>query len=471
MKFQRRQFLQAFASLPVLHYLSGCSPKDRDSVAAAQAPNKKEIVPTAGVKPGFLSIIQGPTTSQQTLINVFAPRLKDYAYEVTDDSGVLMPVEKYEIVKGPFFFNIDKLKVSNLTPLRNYKLQIIDMTSKSGTRSVVDERLFQSLDLNKSQPEFALVSCVSDDYRFNDVIDPMWNRLKNENVDFIAMTGDVVYVDDKNLVERQKATEMDIWQRYVDTFKRIPLYHWYNLKPIFATWDDHDFGTNDGDKNFIGKDAATKLFKAAFMGPELDDKNFSWTLGPGGTSSLLTAFGQKFFFMDDRTFRQPNKDSAITSEPFGHWGENQHHWLIDSLKQDNTPAWIINGNQFFNGANMPFTESYQKNHPVEFKTFVEEIKNFTAPVVFASGDVHLSEIMKISKDVIGFNSYEFTSSSMHSYLSEGWVNPLRIEGAYVIDFNFIKFTSVVNNGGINIHTKCLGLPEEPFFEMAFNVSR
>ena len=206
------------------------------SAPTVQTKNTKEILPTAGMKTGFLSIIQGPTTDQQTLINIFSPRLKTYTYEVTDELGQKQTLEKYETVKGPFFYNIDKIKVSGLNPQSNYKLQILDISLTSGSRSVVDERSFKSLDLSKANPEFALVSCMADDYRFNDVIDPMWNRLKAENVDFIAITGDVVYVDDKNLVERQKATEMDIWQRYVDTFKRIPLYHWYNLKPIFATW-------------------------------------------------------------------------------------------------------------------------------------------------------------------------------------------------------------------------------------------
>jgi alkaline phosphatase D len=471
MKFQRRQLLQAFASLPVLHYLSGCNPKDDTSSTPVQTKNVKEILPTSGMKTGFLSIIQGPTTDQETLINIFAPRLKNYTYEVTDALGAKLNVEKYEVIKGPFFYNIDKIKVSGLTPSANYKLQIVDISATSGSRSIVDERVFQSLDLSKPHPEFALVSCMADDYRFNDVIDPMWNRLKAENVDFIAITGDVVYVDDKNLVERQKATEMDIWQRYVDTFKRIPLYHWYNLKPIFATWDDHDFGTNDGDKNFIGKDAATRIFKGAFFGPELASGNSSWTMGPGGTSSLFTAFGQKFFFMDDRTFRQPNKESVITSDPYGHWGETQHRWLIDNLKKDNTPSWIINGNQFFNGAKMTFVESLEQNHPVEFKTFVDEIKAMTTPIVFASGDVHLSEIMKISPDTIGFNSYEFTSSSIHSYLGNGWVNPLRVDGAYAIDFNFITFKSAVKSNGFDINAKCLGLPKEPFFDMNFQVTR
>jgi alkaline phosphatase D len=471
MKFQRRQLLQAFASLPVLHYLTGCSPKDDNSSPAVKTKDTKDVLPTSGMKTGFLSIIQGPTTDQQTLINVFSPRLKNYTYEVTDELGQKVTSEKYETVKGPFFFNIDKIKVSGLNPLKTYKLQIVDISATSGYRSLVDERSFKSLDLSKPNPEFALVSCMADDYRFNDVIDPMWNRLRNENVDFIAMTGDVVYVDDKNLVERQKATEMDIWQRYVDTFKRIPLYHWYNLKPIFATWDDHDFGTNDGDKNFIAKDAAIRVFKGAFFGPELVSGNSSWSMGPGGTSSLFTAFGQKFFFMDDRTFRQPNKESAVTSDPYGHWGESQHRWLIENMKQDNTPTWIINGNQFFNGANLSFVESLEKNHPVEFKTFVEEIKNMSAPVAFASGDVHLSEIMNISKDVMGFKTYEFTSSSMHSYLGEGWINPLRVNGAYTIDFNFIAFKSKINNGVMDINARCLGLPKEPFFDMNFQISR
>lgn len=487
MKFERRRFLKVVASLPLVSYFTGCTQEANANVSAnnkndenrsatqqqppapVNYPSALDVVNRGRFKPGYLSIVQGPTSDSEALINVFSPRLKKYAYKVTDPNGVDVKVNFYSQVKGPLFYNIDKIKVTGLTPNQYYKLQVID--SQSSSKTVIDERMFKSLDIQKAQPQFALVSCMADDFRFDEIIDPMWEKLYKQNADFFILTGDLVYVDEKQFVEREKATKYDLWQRYTDCFKRIPLYHWYYLKPVFATWDDHDFGTNDGNRNFIAKEASLEIFSAAFLGQDIygSDGSVVWSNEKEGTYSQYLAFGQKFVFMDNRSFRQSNNDSR--PESYGYWGLKQHKWLIDGLKKDNRPSWIFNGNQFFNGANKDFIESLARNQPVEYKTFINDLKNINVPVVFGSGDVHLSEIMKIPQSLLGYETYEFTSSSMHSYVGDGWDNPLRLSSAYVKEFNFIMFESSNVNGSLLINAKSFGLQAQPYFDMNFQVNR
>jgi alkaline phosphatase D len=421
--------------------------------------SSRDIMTMTNFVPGYLSIIQGPTSDAETLLNVFAPRLKKYTYEASEINGNKLPLTVYETVKGPLFYNVDKMKVTGLKVGVRYILKVMD------GKTVVDQRSFSALDIKKSTPNFALVSCMADDYRFTQVIDPMWARLKAEKPDFLILSGDQVYVDSFEYVERQKATEIDIWQRYTDSFRRLPLYHWLDLVPIFALWDDHDYGTNDGDKNFIGKTPADQIFHAAFGGQEIVGV---WSQGPQGTSSHFTAFGQKFFMMDDRTFRQPNKDQT-TQEPFGHWGQEQHQWLLQNLSADRNPAWIFNGNQFFNGVSLSYKEAFEENHPAEFATLLAQLNQLKTPVVFGSGDIHLSEVMRVPKECLGYETYEFTSSSMHSYTGTGWENPMRVQGAYTTEFNFMMIRSQNDNGGLKIETSCLGLAAQPYFKMSFNV--
>jgi phosphodiesterase/alkaline phosphatase D-like protein len=301
------------------------------------------------------------------------------------------------------------------------------------------------------------------------VIDPMWDRLKNEKPDFLILNGDTVYVDSFEFVERLKATEADLWQRYVDSFRRIPLYHWRELVPVFATWDDHDFGTNDSDREFVSKEAALKLFHGVFGGVDIPGV---WEQGPGGVSSVLHAFNQSFYLMDDRTFRQPNKNQTV-QEDYGHWGQGQHEWLLKELRDNPRPAWIINGNQCFNGKDLSYKETFEGNHPKEFVNFVNELKNLPTPVVFASGDIHLSEIMRIPRERIGYETYEVTSSAMHSYTGEGWENPMRLDGAYSIEFNFMMIRSQAvttrPQKAIQFNVRCLGLDENPYFDKNFLV--
>lgn len=479
MKIQRRELIKFLGLLPFTSTLAGCNLKlgntdDPQQLNEVQPlPTRAQAFPpsssytSSDYKPGYLSIVQGPTSDSESLINILAPRLKKFTYEVTDELGISQTVEKYDQLASPIFYKVDKIRVSGLRPGIRYTLKVVEVSSSSGNRTIVDVRRFSTLDTQMKQPRFALVSCMADDYRLDAVIDPMWKRLQDQNVDLLFLTGDLVYVDSKEFVEREKATASDIWQRYADTLNRIPVYHWLDLKPIFATWDDHDFGTNDGDRNFIGKETALQLFQALFMGPSL--KN-SWSQTGIGSSQQLQAFGQRFYLMDDRYFRQPNKNQT-TQEPYGHWGSDQHQWLMADLAKSDAPAWIINGNQIFNGAKKTFVESLEQNHPAEYQLFIEGLKNQKAPVVFASGDIHLSEIMEIPETTLGYKSYEFTSSSMHSYAGSGWENPLRVAGAYTIEFNFMVFETLAGSKNLQVNVKSLGLPEQAYFEKSFSVRR
>lgn len=457
----RRSFLKALGSVP---FLLAFTPTRKTWAAESTPPtypNARDLTNPSAFKPGYLSIIQGPTSDTQTLINVFAPRLKKYSYVAMDPAGSAVALEVYEKIPGPGFYNIDKLKVSNLATGVKYTLQVCD------GETVVDQRSFSALNIRKKDPVFGLISCMADDYRFTDVIDPMWERLRKENPDFLILNGDAVYVDSFEFVERKKATEADLWQRYVDAFRRIPLYHFKKLIPTFATWDDHDFGTNDGDRDFQAKDAAAKLFHGAFGGKEIDG---TWTQGPMGVSSVLKAFGQRFYFMDDRTFRQPNKNQTET-ESYGHWGQRQHEWLINHLSTGSAPAWIINGNQFFNGKALDFKEAFEANHSKEFTTFIGQLNQVSAPVIFASGDIHLSEIMRIPSGRTGYETYELTSSSMHSYAGDGWENPMRLEGAFCKEFNFMLIRSRNEEGDLRVNVKSLGLASDAYFEKNLSVKK
>lgn len=477
MKIQRRKLLKSIGAFslaaPALSALAACSPRvgEDNKRPPPETPETPSLQYSNGAvfKPGYLSIIQGPTSDSIAMINMFVPKLKKYEFEVRDQNDTIYKVDQYLRLESPTHWHVVKLRVSGLTPGVKYTLSVYDGKG----RQLIDRRNFSSLDITKTNPRFGFLSCMADDNRFDQIIDSMWNRLKDQDVDLLVVSGDVVYVDSFENVERLKATEFDIWQRYIDSLRRIPVYHWENLKPILATWDDHDYGTNDGDRDFIGRTSADKLFHALFFGDNIDGV---WTMGPTGTYSVYKAFGQRFFFMDDRSFRQPNKNQT-TQEPYGHWGEEQHHWLMKNLTVDATPSWIFNGNQFFRGApdDLSFmVESMQWNHPAEFKNLCDGMKNVTAPVVFASGDVHLSEIMQISADKVGYDTFEVTSSSMHSYLGGNpWKNILRMPEMICTEFNFMviesQFIQRGAHAGLKVNLQTLGMSKQPYFTNSFEV--
>lgn len=442
---------------------------DSGSTKSKFSTRSMQLTKSEALKPGELVILQTATSHDVTHFNVLAPRYKNFQYEVTSSTGKEFKVEKLESIHyAPVFYKIDKLRVKNLQLGTTYRLKVKDQFRQHTT--IVDERSFSTLDVkNNRAARFAMVSCLSDDWRFESVIDPMWERLAKQNPDFVILNGDVVYVDRFGFVERGLATEHDLWQRYIDAFQRIPYFHQETLIPTLATWDDHDYGTNDGDRNFTGKDVAKRVFHGFFGSTEIPEV---YQIGPQGTYSVFSAFHQRFYLMDNRTYRQPNKNQT-KPEVFAHWGESQHQWLISSLNSgEPTPSWIVNGSQFFSGGKLTYKESFEDNHPLHFKRLLDDLVKSKSPVVFASGDVHFSEVMRLSpKRGVGYETYEVTSSAMHSYATDPWSNPLRIPGSMTSEFNFLLIQSQANNKRLSVKVRSLGIDPKDYFQTNFEIKK
>ncbi|NJL25636.1 MAG: hypothetical protein HC902_10995 [Calothrix sp. SM1_5_4] len=80
-------------------------------------------------------------------------------------------------------------------------------------------------------------------------------------------------------------------------------------------------------------------------------------------------------------------------------------------------SWIINGSQVF--PQMIFKQSLSGQHPVQFAAVRERLRRSGRKVAFISGDVHFSEISQIEPAVLGYTTYELTSSSIHSFKAPG----------------------------------------------------
>lgn len=450
-----------FACLLVAAWtLSSCASIQKASPPLATA----SISPRVTFAVGRFVAIQGPTSEDQTLLNLLVPRLKNYIYQAADETGQPVSVEVYATIHSPVLhWKVDKLHIKGLSPGKTYTLKIID--DFRGRQTLVDEREFSALPLNKDEVTFALVSCMSDDARFEADIDPMWSALVDARPELIVMSGDNVYVDSFDFVPRGTGTELDIWQRYIATFQRIPFYRARRLTPILATWDDHDFGTNNGDRTFVSREGARKVFLAFFGGRRIDNV---YEPANEGVYGAFYGFGQRFFLLDNRMFRAAKTPTG--GDEFATFGKKQHEWFFSSLNKDVSPAWIIEGTQFFSGSRLDFKESFQDDHPTHFRRFVSDLKASRVPVVFGSGDIHFSEIMRIDAELLGYPTYEITSSPLHSYKSKGpWDNPLRL--AATPEFNFLLIKSKVQKNGLHLNIEARGLAPAPYFLQELTIER
>ena len=365
---------------------------------------EKSITPSPfGTHP--LSIVQGSTDADETYLGVISVKeLHPLIYkvsEVTTKEDAKEVEEKTETLKAiKSFWSPDKSRVIDHVHVKGLKLGELYKVSVEFEGKVIDERTFQAFDANKTRPRIGVASCMDD--RFEEESKRMWSSYLNKFVDINFFIGDNVYADFNGLKSTKDTTIEQIWSRYLETFDKLYVYHSSGLKPTLALWDDHDYGVNDAGGEYGNKDKSLDLFNSFF--PRYNVDGYKKT--EFGVGSKLIAYGQTFLFLDGRYFREVGKPAGT------HLGKKQFKFLISEIKKAQNPLWLVKGDQFF-GAYHPY-ESYEGQHPEEFKELLSSIKKAKTPILFVSGDRHLTEIMKINKSELNFDSYEITSSGIHA---------------------------------------------------------
>ncbi|MDX9730455.1 MAG: alkaline phosphatase D family protein [Bdellovibrionales bacterium] len=353
-----------------------------------------------------LAIFQGPTNATATRISVLgrkAGSLSGLAFSYqAGNAEQLAPKNVISNVSNHSDVVIHHIYIDGLTPNQTYTLHVRDAAGKP-----LDQRSFSALDLKPRAARIAAGSCMSD--YFLEKSADIWKSVIDAKPDLMLLLGDNSYADVVDGKYVGPAGESVLWGRYAETFEALEYFRARHLIPTLAIWDDHDFGVQDGGVDHPYKDEAKRVFLSYFpqspastTGADIPELQ----AGPG-TSSRFDAFGYRFLLLDNRYFR-----TAKDAKPESHFGSEQEKWIIRNLKQTHNPAWLIAGDQWF-GAYHRF-ESYEGTHPASFKRFMGELKKTGRTMLFMSGDRHLSEVMKIEKDILGYETYEFTSSAIHA---------------------------------------------------------
>jgi alkaline phosphatase D len=171
--------------------------------------------------------------------------------------------------------------------------------------------------------------------------------------------------------------------------------------PMIATWDDHDYGINDGGREYAQKAASKEVFLKFWAEPADSPRRQR----PGiYTSYRFTDPASKrtlqIILLDTRTFRTPltknttssfKNDYRPDSNPANTFlGDEQWAWLEARLREPADLRLIGTSIQFgheYNG-----WESWT-NFPTEIDQMVRTIVATKAEgVVFLSGDVHWGEL-------------------------------------------------------------------------------
>lgn len=241
---------------------------------------------------------------------------------------------------------------------------------------------------------------------------PMLERTLTLPCDLFLFMGDNVYAD--------KGGVPMMHEKY-GLLKQSPFFKGLRAKvPILATWDDHDYGVNDGGAEYPHKVEA----QAAFW-DWLDEPADSPRRQQEGVyhSQIFGPVGQQVqvILLDTRYFRSPLKKVPKQQAMLGGshvpdddpnktlLGAAQWQWLEGELRKPAELRLIVSSIQF--GPEAHGGESWA-NLPLEKQRMIDLIgRTRAAGVLFLSGDRHWCEFSKETGPT-GYPLYDFTASAM-----------------------------------------------------------
>ncbi|MBC7467224.1 MAG: hypothetical protein H7256_14635 [Bdellovibrio sp.] len=370
---------------------------------------------------GAVPIMQGLATKSTSQFVILTDAAIKYGYAAIDSKGGPYSLAITRRESRTFSkFAIEKILVTGLKTNTDYTLQVID----PNTGKPIDERLFKSLDTDLKNPKLMIASCMKDNKEEEREV--MWDNVAEAKPDVVFLIGDTCYSDNGN-----DGSDAGYWRRYCETRSLLSHFRQKRLIPTLAVWDDHDFADNNADGTFAKKEMTKDLFKIFW---DNEPQEGAITKGPG-VAQLFNAFGQRFFMMDSRFYRSPRGSSNPVQ-----WGEQQEDFLFENISKGAKPSWLMNGSQFFGGYLQK--DAFEYWHSENLKSICQRLARIEAPVVFASGDVHFSEYMKIEPEILGYTTYEITSSSIHSTTIAGLhlrkKNPRRIDASSTHQFAIVQ---------------------------------
>ncbi len=261
----------------------------------------------------------------------------------------------------------------------------------------------------------------------------IWSAIVDTDPNLWVWLGDNIYGD---------SYDMSVLAAKYDQQLRHPEYQrLLDHSPIIGIWDDHDYGVNDGGKEYRKKEESQKLM-LDFLGvpenaPVRKRKGTyqSYTIGEPGKQV-------KFILLDTRYFRDPLESDLLSKQRYKPnvdgdvLGEKQWKWLEKELTDSKAQVHII-----ASSIQLISAEHYWEkwaNFPKARKRFFDLIeKTKPALPLILSGDRHIAELSKFQPDGLDYPIYELTSSGLtHTWSSPGEeANQHRI-GSLVIKRNF-----------------------------------
>ena len=273
------------------------------------------------------------------------------------------------------------------------------------------------LDSSKALTRIAFGSCLNETKE-----QTIWNTIAAEDPDLFLFIGDNVYGDTYKSDPRWPDPTMPKMRGSYNTLAAVPEFANFRAQtPLLTTWDDHDYGANDGGAYYPFKKLAEQIYLDAWDVPAGDERrsrdgvHTSKIIGPEGQRVQIILLDTRYF----RTELQATNDRGAAGKEryvpmageFGSMlGDAQWAWLEQELEKPADLRLLVSSIQVH--ADGHGWEAW-RTMPAEREKLYNLINSTGAEgVVILSGDRHAGSIYR-RDDVVDYPLYEVTASSLN----------------------------------------------------------
>ena len=242
---------------------------------------------------------------------------------------------------------------------------------------------------------------------------PIWRAILAVRPQLFLFIGDNIYGDTEDMAEmRAKYRQLAAIPGFARLRRQVP---------ILATWDDHDYGLNDGGADFAGRVASQNEFLDFWAVAHNSPRRIragvydAGIFGPTGNRVQI-------ILLDTRYHRSPLRPRPEGMPGVGRYvpddspgktmlGDEQWRWLEEQLRRPAEIRLVVSSIQV-----VAEDHGWEKwmNLPRERERLFSLVRTTGAKgVIFLSGDRHLAELSMMDGGA-GYPLYDLTASGLNN---------------------------------------------------------
>lgn len=240
-----------------------------------------------------------------------------------------------------------------------------------------------------------------------------WRAIAEKKPDLFILMGDNIYSDS---TEPSKQRGMYLRFRADPHFRALAA-----ATPMYAVWDDHDYGADNSDRTQRGKERSLRTFLEVWANPKAQ------TRGVPGIWTRFTIGPAEFFLMDVRYHRSPNENPDGPDKTM--LGPEQLAWLKASLAGSSaTFKFPVSGSSWNCGG----PEAWNHAFTYEYDALLAHVAaRRIRGVILLGGDQHTCKIAVRPRE--SWNGYD-----LHEWMAgQLWNHRKDVERGYAKGFGLI----------------------------------